>query len=287
MPAYPISLPAPMVDGYGLELVDKLARTDMEVGSPRVRLRSSARIDQVTAVWRFKADEMAAFRAWYESQSGYNFVQYSEDFSAGIWAKAGAGTGTAPTVTPNAAAAPDGSNTADLVAMSIGAGTAATDRSEVQLSIPATVGVNLVFSLWMRSNDASTYTVRTDFGGLGGGNNTVTPSWQRFSAAVTNTLNTGYRPFIRLRGASGTSSAASVLLWGAQLTQGVTLMPYLPVLDAGPAVSGIGFGASFFDITLPLGNNGFETRQARFMAPPKFALTAQMIWTVSAQLEVR
>lgn len=61
------SLPNPLVDGYTLSPVDQTVRTDMEVGSPRVRRRTSARNDQVDVNWRFTDAQMATFRTWFDS----------------------------------------------------------------------------------------------------------------------------------------------------------------------------------------------------------------------------
>lgn len=61
----PWTLPTPLVGGYALEPTDKVLRTDMEVGSPRTRLRSHAELDKVTASWVFTEAEMAEFRTWF------------------------------------------------------------------------------------------------------------------------------------------------------------------------------------------------------------------------------
>lgn len=57
--------PPPINDGYTLEPVDPVLRTDMEFGSPRTRLRSVAELDHVTIRWRFTGAEMEAFRDWH------------------------------------------------------------------------------------------------------------------------------------------------------------------------------------------------------------------------------
>jgi len=57
--------PRPLASGYAVEPVDPVLRTDMEVGSPRTRLRTSADLDHVTLSWIFQAAEMEAFRNWY------------------------------------------------------------------------------------------------------------------------------------------------------------------------------------------------------------------------------
>ena len=41
----------------------------MEVGSARMRRRTSARVDKVTLLWTFTEAQMAIFRAWFENAS--------------------------------------------------------------------------------------------------------------------------------------------------------------------------------------------------------------------------
>lgn len=66
----PSSLPSPTYDGYSLEPEDRVARTSMEAGAPRARLRSSARYDKISVTWKFKPAEMETFRAWFEAYAG-------------------------------------------------------------------------------------------------------------------------------------------------------------------------------------------------------------------------
>ena len=63
----PWTIPRPINDGYALEPVDPVLRTDMEFGSPRTRLRTQANLDHVTLTWIFTAAEMGDFRTWWES----------------------------------------------------------------------------------------------------------------------------------------------------------------------------------------------------------------------------
>lgn len=66
MATFPATLPKPTVDNYTLKPVDQTVRTDMEVGSARVRRRTSARNDIVSVVWLFSPEEMGQFRIWFE-----------------------------------------------------------------------------------------------------------------------------------------------------------------------------------------------------------------------------
>lgn len=67
MAIWPSTLPRPQVAGYQVAPVDPAVRTDMEVGAARVRRRTAARNDQVSAVWRLTDAEMDVFRAWWDS----------------------------------------------------------------------------------------------------------------------------------------------------------------------------------------------------------------------------
>ena len=67
MATWPTTLPNPQFSGYALETQDATRRTDMEGGSARVRRVSTAVPDKVTLKWIFDETQMAAFRAFWES----------------------------------------------------------------------------------------------------------------------------------------------------------------------------------------------------------------------------
>lgn len=60
------SLPPPLVEGYGLQPGSAVARTDMDAGAARQRRRFTAVTEICPVTWRFRADEMATFRAWFD-----------------------------------------------------------------------------------------------------------------------------------------------------------------------------------------------------------------------------
>jgi len=64
--ADPATLPPPRYDGYTLAPVDQTARTEMEVGSPRVRRRSMARYDNLSLKWLLTNAEFMTFREWFD-----------------------------------------------------------------------------------------------------------------------------------------------------------------------------------------------------------------------------
>lgn len=65
MATYPGTLPAPLLNGYQANPQDQVVRTQMEVGTARMRLRSTAQIDKVSVSWLFTDAQMATFRTWY------------------------------------------------------------------------------------------------------------------------------------------------------------------------------------------------------------------------------
>lgn len=51
--------------------------------------------------------------------------------------------------------------------------------------------------------------------------------------------------------------------------------------------TGINGGASWFTVSVPVGNTGFSSLEARFMEMYKAAQFGQLFWTVSAKIELR
>lgn len=69
MATWPATLPDPLLGGYGFTPLDQTIRTDMEVGSPRVRRRTNARVDTVSVSWTFTAAQMAEFRTFFDDNT--------------------------------------------------------------------------------------------------------------------------------------------------------------------------------------------------------------------------
>ena len=65
MATFPSTLPAPMIGGYAVKPMDQVVRTSMEVGTARMRLRSTAKIDILSVEWLLTDAQMATFRTWY------------------------------------------------------------------------------------------------------------------------------------------------------------------------------------------------------------------------------
>lgn len=58
-----------MLNSYQANPQDQVVRTQMEVGTARARLRSTAQIDRVTVQWLFTDAQMATFRTWWHQDS--------------------------------------------------------------------------------------------------------------------------------------------------------------------------------------------------------------------------
>jgi len=69
MATWPATLPAPTVQGYQLNPGDQTLRTDMEVGSARVRRRTYARNDRVSASWVLTEAQLDTLRDWFDDDT--------------------------------------------------------------------------------------------------------------------------------------------------------------------------------------------------------------------------
>ena len=66
MASWPTTLPLPLAAGYQLNPGDQTIRTDMEVGSARVRRRSFARNDRVAVSWLMSETQLDTLRDWFD-----------------------------------------------------------------------------------------------------------------------------------------------------------------------------------------------------------------------------
>lgn len=80
---WPVGLPAPILPGYELEPDDATIRTDMEVGSARVRLRTLADRDGLDVAWKFTDAQMAVFRDWWRTTAELGAAWFDLDLPLG------------------------------------------------------------------------------------------------------------------------------------------------------------------------------------------------------------
>ena len=151
----------------------------------------------------------------------HNLLLYSQELDNAAWTK-----GANVTVTANAAAAPDGTVTADLVVSS-----ASADSSTNQVFQQVTVASSQTYtaSFWVRAAGANqNITVRQTANGVLVTNTTVavTSTWQRVSVTFTASTNPGFaiRP--------DTVSNLNIYVWGAQLAVGPLALDYTPTTSA-------------------------------------------------------
>jgi hypothetical protein len=151
----------------------------------------------------------------------HNLILQSQTFDNAAWTK-----GANVTVTANAAAAPDGTVTADLVVSS-----ASADSSTNQVFQQVTVASSQTYttSFWVRTAGANqNITVRQTANGVLVTNTTVavTSTWQRVSVTFTASTNPGFaiRP--------DTVSNLNIYVWGAQLAVGPYALDYTPTTSA-------------------------------------------------------
>lgn len=95
MATWPVTLPRPLLSGYGVEPVQAFIRTEMEAGPARQRKRFTQTPNDVQASWKFKPGEMQDFLDFYadeinlgtdyftcELDLGYGLQSYTVRFTA-------------------------------------------------------------------------------------------------------------------------------------------------------------------------------------------------------------
>lgn len=192
-----------------------------------------------------------AVRAW--ANTAQNLVKWSQDLDAIDWAK------ISTTVTANAASAPDGSTTADLLVSSATFGQAYID-------LPSTAGAIYTGSVYAKAGALSQFQFYLENIGVSGGQyirynvstgamigtgatgsgttllgNSITPvgnGWWRVVLTMQTNSATTLRIHIGdMENGGGTNG---IYLWGVQIESGSTASAYTPTtgaaITAGPAV---------------------------------------------------
>jgi len=158
-----------------------------------------------------------------------NLLTQSEAFDSAAWVKF-ADSGSAPVVTANVAAGPQGgASTADQIVLS------GTDRGIFHTT---NVSGQYTFSVWVRlvsgnGNFAFNYYDGAD--GEGTKTAVATGTWQRFSWTFNGTGNPDAN--VALIHTGNQSAAGTFQLWGAQLNPGAVADDYVPTLGAPGSVT--------------------------------------------------
>jgi hypothetical protein len=147
-----------------------------------------------------------------------NLLTYSEQFDQ--WTVA-----SNSVITPNAAAAPDGTNTADQLYFS------ATGLTNVSQNITLTQGTTYTFSVYAKavtpgSNNNFTPYINSSTPRFPTDPFEATSEWVRFSFTFTHTNSTGSVPIFILN--KGDEYVTNIYVWGAQLEEGSTATDYIP-----------------------------------------------------------
>lgn len=172
---------------------------------------------------------------YYRGQFNQNLLLRSQEFdNTTTWATVTAGTGVAPVRTANNAVAPDGTTTADTLTFNTGVGTTASDQSLILQSITFTTGRQYTLSFWVRGTVGGEKLTVRQLGAAAYTLVTATTSWQRISVTETATIGGNIQIGIRqsISGHGVINSTATVEIWGAQLTEGSLLTPYIPTTTA-------------------------------------------------------
>jgi len=168
-----------------------------------------------------------------------NLLIGSNGFATNAWSKYDFGSaGSLPSIVPDGAAAPDGTQTASIVTLDAGD---ATGQSSLQQRITTGAG-DYVMSVWARVPDGAddlTIRLRMDYsGGAYAQNVVVTQTWQRVTLALQDAPDVKWAVISKLRPAAGTSVAGVLHLWGAQLETG--LVPTSTILSNATAATRMG-----------------------------------------------
>jgi hypothetical protein len=75
MASWPVTLPAPLIQGYQLAPSDPVLRSNMDGGNTKARRTTSVRFDKVTGTIRITDAQMAIFRTWFDNAAEANAGQ--------------------------------------------------------------------------------------------------------------------------------------------------------------------------------------------------------------------
>ena len=147
-----------------------------------------------------------------------NFIPHSEYFSDWVLD----GDGTSQSVTANYATSPEGVQNAYRLQLNKTGGT----YSRIRKSVTSSYSGAGIFSVYLKTNDASTKTISMRWGGSGVIEKTITGEWQRFDAQGTAT--SGLASDCEIFIVDAQNSIVDLSVYGAQLEAGSYATSYIP-----------------------------------------------------------
>ncbi len=69
MTVWPEVLPLPTFEGYSIESMDSVSRTDMESGPARQRLRYTQTPTRIKVRWKFNSFQFSIFESWFKHEA--------------------------------------------------------------------------------------------------------------------------------------------------------------------------------------------------------------------------
>jgi hypothetical protein len=176
-----------------------------------------------------------------QSDSRKNFIIQSQDLSSASWAKVVGGGGTAPAITVNAIAAPDGTLTADKVVFvaPISGDQSALVQDSAFTEVVGTKWAGSVYVKAFGAGDIGKTLLLRQVGRVAYTNVVLTANWQRvFSIEAASTVN-GYFELGLRPSQGGSSGTVSAYVWGMQLEPGSAVTDYIPTTTGAVTVDAI------------------------------------------------
>lgn len=239
----------------GIGPADALASIGADRGMPRGGSESdaayAARLLNAWNIWPWAGTAYGVLQAFYSTgyqnvvlaqvrggkqftldNGGTNLLRWSSNMTISPWIPDVSGTGSAPVITPNFAAAPDGTVTAARLQLNRGAGNTVNDRSRwLNGSVTASTTLPSCFAVWLKSNTGSSQLVAIEVGSSLRQLVTVTSSWQQLFVVGQLTVSPGQAALISTRGTYGTDQVIDILVAYPQLETSSAPGPYAPTYN--------------------------------------------------------